>query len=50
MSIVFIVIEGVSKQKNQPRLIGNRQAENEKWVSGRNRPLPPLAWEGESRR
>jgi hypothetical protein len=49
MSIVFIVTEGVSKQKNQPRLIGNRQAENEKWVSGRNRPLPPLAWEGASR-
>lgn len=28
MSIVFIVTEGVSKQKNQPRVIGNRQAKN----------------------
>lgn len=40
MSIVFIVIEGVSKQKNQPRVIGNRQAENEKRLSGCRRPLP----------
>lgn len=40
MSIVFIVTEGVSKQKNQPRVIRNRQAENEKRVSGGSRPLP----------
>lgn len=40
MSIVFIVTEGVSKQRNQPRVIRNRQAGNEKRVSGGHRPLP----------